>query len=114
LFLSAITSAYFIGHIPQKLLLGYFCLSIITFLAYALDKSKARHGAWRTKESTLHFFSLIGGWPGAAVAQQLFRHKSQKRKFRIIFWLTIMTNFGGLIFLYSYLGGEYLNSLYLI
>lgn len=114
LFLSAITSAYFIGHIPQKLLLGYFCLSIITFLAYAFDKSKARHGAWRTKESTLHFFSLIGGWPGAAVAQQLFRHKSQKRKFRIIFWLTIMTNFGGLISLYSYLGGEYLNSLYLI
>ena len=114
LFLAVITSTYFIGHIPQKLLLGYFCLSIITFLAYAFDKSKARRGAWRTRESTLHFCSLIGVWPGAAVAQQLFRHKSQKRKFQIIFWFTVMTNLGGLIFLYSYSGGEYLNSSYSI
>lgn len=101
IFLGLITTAYFFGHIPQKLVLVYFGLSIITFLAYAFDKSKAQRGAWRTPESTLHMFSLIGGWPGAAVAQQLLRHKSQKKEFRIAFWLTVIVNSGGLFWLLS-------------
>jgi uncharacterized membrane protein YsdA (DUF1294 family)/cold shock CspA family protein len=101
IFLSLIALAYFLDHIPQNLVLVYFGLSIITFLAYASDKSKAQRGAWRTPESTLHMFSLIGGWPGAAVAQQLLRHKSQKQEFRIAFWFTVIVNSGGLFWLLS-------------
>jgi uncharacterized membrane protein YsdA (DUF1294 family)/cold shock CspA family protein len=112
LFLAVITAAYYAGQFPHKLLLSYFCLSIITFLAYAFDKSKARRGAWRIKESRLHFFAIIGGWPGAAIAQQLLRHKSQKREFRIVFWFTVMTNISLLIFLYLSAGGKYLDILY--
>jgi uncharacterized membrane protein YsdA (DUF1294 family)/cold shock CspA family protein len=112
LFLALITAAYYAGQFPQKLLLSYFCLSIITFLAYAFDKSKAQRGAWRVKESRLHFFALIGGWPGAAIAQQLLRHKSQKREFRMVFWFTVMTNISVLIFLYLSASGKYLDTLY--
>jgi uncharacterized membrane protein YsdA (DUF1294 family)/cold shock CspA family protein len=112
LFLAVITAAYYAGQFPQKLLLSYFCLSIITFLAYAFDKSKARRGAWRVKESRLHFFALIGGWPGAAIAQQLLRHKSQKRKFLMVFWFTVITNISLLIFLYLSAGRKYLDILY--
>lgn len=101
IFLTVITTAYFLGHIPQKLLLIYFGASFITFLAYAFDKSKAQRGVWRTSESTLHILSLIGGWPGAALAQQLLRHKSQKREFRISFWFTVIVNLGGLAWLFS-------------
>jgi uncharacterized membrane protein YsdA (DUF1294 family)/cold shock CspA family protein len=101
IFLTLLTTAYFLDHIPQNLVLVYFGLSIITFLAYASDKSKAQRGAWRTPESTLHMFSLIGGWPGAAVAQQLLRHKSQKQEFRIAFWFTVIVNSGGLFWLLS-------------
>jgi uncharacterized membrane protein YsdA (DUF1294 family)/cold shock CspA family protein len=101
IFLTLLTTAYFLDHIPQKLVLVYFGLSIITFLAYASDKSKAQRGAWRTPESTLHMFALIGGWPGAAVAQQLLRHKSQKKEFRIGFWFTVIVNSGGLFWLLS-------------
>lgn len=32
----------------------------------------------RTQESTLHGLSLLGGWPGALIAQQVLRHKSKK------------------------------------
>jgi uncharacterized membrane protein YsdA (DUF1294 family)/cold shock CspA family protein len=112
LFLAVITAAYFVGQFPQKLLLSYFCLSMITFLAYAFDKSKAQRGAWRVKESRLHFFALIGGWPGAAIAQQLLRHKSQKREFRMVFWFTVMTNISLLIFLYLSANIKYLDILY--
>ena len=111
LFLAMITAAHFFGPFPQKLLFGYFCFSGITFLAYAFDKSKAQRGAWRIKESTLHFFSVIGGWPGAAIAQQLLRHKSQKRKFRIVFGFTVIVNVGGLIWLFSSSATEYLKIL---
>ena len=60
LFLVVITIGYFTGQFPQKLLLGYFCISIITFLVYAFDKSKAQRGVWRTKESTHYLPSQIG------------------------------------------------------
>ncbi|MFB2643922.1 DUF1294 domain-containing protein [Shewanella bicestrii] len=70
----------------------YLLLSLCTFIAYAFDKSAARKGRWRTKESTLHLMSLLGGWPGALFAQQLLRHKSVKAAFRQLFWLTVVTN----------------------
>jgi uncharacterized membrane protein YsdA (DUF1294 family)/cold shock CspA family protein len=101
LFLTVITTAYFIDKFPQKLLFVYLGISVITFLAYAFDKSKAQRGAWRTQESTLHILSLIGGWPGAAIAQQLLRHKSQKREFRNGFWFTVFVNLGALCWLIS-------------
>ncbi len=101
LFLAVITTTYLVGDFPQKLLFSYLGLSAITFLAYAFDKSKAQRGEWRTQERTLHIFSLIGGWPGAAIAQQLLRHKSQKREFRNAFWFTVLVNIGALFWLMS-------------
>lgn len=69
-----------------------FVLSMVTFGTYAMDKSAARKGRWRTKEKTLHLFALFGGWPGAIVAQRLLRHKSKKLSFQIYFWLTVAFN----------------------
>jgi len=73
----------------------------ITFLAYAADKSAARNGSWRTPESTLHLLALAGGWPGALLAQQFLRHKSAKREFRQVFWLTVALNVAAFVVLAS-------------
>jgi uncharacterized membrane protein YsdA (DUF1294 family)/cold shock CspA family protein len=62
-------------------LLAYLSLSTVTFLFYAVDKSAAVSGRWRTPENTLHLLSLAGGWPGALLAQQLLRHKTSKESF---------------------------------
>ena len=43
----------------------YLGASAMAFLAYALDKSAAMKGRWRTPENTLHIYALAGGWPGA-------------------------------------------------
>jgi len=101
LFLSLLITAYLLGYLPQKLVLIYFGASVITYLTYAFDKSKAQRGKWRTQESTLHLFALVGGWPGAAVAQQLLRHKSQKKAFRVGFWFTVVVNLAALLWLCS-------------
>lgn len=82
----------------------YVVVSAIAFLAYAVDKSAARRQTWRTPESTLHFLSLVGGWPGALLAQQLLRHKSTKAEFRSVLWVTAALNALGFVALCSPLG----------
>ena len=52
----------------------------------------AEKDQWRTPEGTLHLLGLIGGWPGAWLAQKAFRHKSRKREFQSVFWVTVVLN----------------------
>ena len=68
----------------------YFTASVITFCVYAIDKSAARYHRQRISEKTLHIFGLMGGWPGAWVAQRTLRHKTKKRTFQIVFWGTMV------------------------
>jgi uncharacterized membrane protein YsdA (DUF1294 family) len=42
---------------------------------------------------------VLGGWVGAMVAQTYLRHKSQKPDFRLSFYLTVVINLGGLLFI---------------
>ena len=77
----------------------YAVLGIITYGMYAKDKAAAQSGDWRTPESTLHLLSALGGWVGAMVAQTYLRHKSQKPEFRIAYYLTVIINLAGLLFI---------------
>ena len=70
----------------------YGAVSVLTFLMYANDKAAALKNRQRTPENTLHLLALLGGWPGAMVAQQSLRHKSQKSSFRRVYWLTVLIN----------------------
>nr|WP_316644032.1 DUF1294 domain-containing protein [uncultured Roseateles sp.] len=70
----------------------YLAASVICFAAYAADKSAAKAGHWRVAESTLLLLGLTGGWPGAIVAQQVLRHKSNKASFRSAFWGSVVLN----------------------
>lgn len=70
----------------------YAATSVGCFAAYALDKSAARTGGWRLAERSLLLLGLVGGWPGAIVARQLFRHKTRKRPFVVEFWASVALN----------------------
>ncbi len=72
--------------------LAYLGLSVAAYLLYATDKRAAVRGAWRTPESTLQLVALLGGWPGAVVAQQVLRHKNRKTSFQVVFWLAVLAN----------------------
>ena len=87
-----IGAAVFAGKLPLGVLIFYFATSAFTFVVYLIDKAAARRNRWRTEENVLHLFALIGGWPGALVAQQLLRHKSIKIEFRRVFWVTVVLN----------------------
>ena len=74
-------------------ILIYYLLSVnlLTFLAYGIDKWKARHnGTTRSKrhlsrripEASLLLLAALGGSPAALLAMYLFRHKTLHKKFR--------------------------------
>ncbi len=71
--------------------------NLVTFSVYAHDKYAAQNGRWRVNENTLHSLSLIGGWPGAWLAQQTMRHKSRKVSFRTSYWMTVVAHFALLL-----------------
>ncbi len=94
MFLGGLILAGWLNHMPMAFSWWYLGCSAVLFLVYARDKSAARNGAWRTSEGKLHFLALLGGWPGALLAQQFLRHKSCKQSFRAVFWATVFLNLG--------------------
>ncbi|GHG63121.1 DNA-binding protein [Alishewanella longhuensis] len=104
LFFAGLLLAFWQGKLPAFIVAGYLLLSIFTYLSYWFDKRKAQAGRWRTPESTLQFVSLLGGWPGALLAQRYLRHKSQKRSFLWQFWFTVVLNLAALLYLSQKLG----------
>jgi uncharacterized membrane protein YsdA (DUF1294 family)/cold shock CspA family protein len=111
LFCSFLALAVLVGKLPFAILGMYFAASILTFLAYAIDKSAAQNNRWRTQESTLHLFGMAGGWPGALLAQKTLRHKSKKKEFQIVFWATVIINCFALGWLLTKNGSAFLSTI---
>ncbi|SEG68524.1 DUF1294 domain-containing protein [Marinobacterium lutimaris] len=100
-YFAIISLLIFIGKISLSVLGLYLLMSVVAFIAYAIDKSAAQAGRWRTKESTLHILSLLFGWPGAYFGQEILRHKSIKKEFRTVYFITVILNIAGLIWLHT-------------
>jgi uncharacterized membrane protein YsdA (DUF1294 family) len=68
-------------------------VSPICLAAYGIDKQQAADQEERVSERTLHLFALLGGWPGALLGRQFFRHKTRKVTFRMVLWLILALHF---------------------
>ncbi|WP_202843133.1 DUF1294 domain-containing protein [Luteimonas saliphila] len=89
---AVLAGGWLLGAWPGVVPLFYAALALVSFLAYRHDKLAAERGRRRTPERTLHALDLAGGWPGGLLAQQVFRHKSSKRSFQVVFWTTVLMN----------------------
>ena len=85
-----------LGLLPTWVPALYALASLATFTAYAADKAQAAGGGRRVPERSLHLLALAGGWPGALLAQQHFRHKTRKTRFQIFFWATVLLHAVGI------------------
>lgn len=99
IFFGGLAALVLAGMIPLLVPGFYGAASLIAMALYWRDKRAAGAGEQRTAESTLHGVELIGGWPGALIAQQAFRHKTRKTGFQLVFWLNVVANIGGLMWL---------------
>lgn len=109
IFLVFVAGAVATGRLPFQVFIAYLAGSCVAYLAYAFDKAAALKGQWRTPESTLHLFSLLGGWPGAMLAQKTLRHKTQKQSFQFAYWATVALNCAALGWLFSPSGRRLIN-----
>jgi len=92
IFVLALVAAAVRGVLPFAVLGFYAVASLVAFVMYVWDKISAEKGSRRTPENTLHLLALIGGWPGALLAQRKYRHKTRKLSFRRVFWMTVALN----------------------
>jgi uncharacterized membrane protein YsdA (DUF1294 family)/cold shock CspA family protein len=91
-FLIALAALAAMGWLDVSWLALYYGASIITYISYYGDKTAAQNAQRRTGERALHLMSLVGGWPGALIAQALLRHKTRKPSFLVVYWLTVIVN----------------------
>lgn len=78
----SIAMAIHYGRLPAMLPFWLIAANGLAMLFYHGDKTAAQRGGSRVAESTLHLLELAGGWPGALLAQRLFRHKTTKPSYR--------------------------------
>ncbi len=65
-------------------------VNLMTLLLYGCDKRQAAVGGFRVPELVLHLGALAGGSPAALLGQGLFRHKTRKFRFQIVFAAIIL------------------------
>lgn len=94
--IATVAGLAYMRRVPWWIVGLYAGASVLAWLLYGWDKSRAEEGGRRVPEDTLHLVALAGGWPGALVAQAQFRHKTKKASFRAVFWCTVLLNVAAL------------------
>ncbi|EAR8260575.1 DUF1294 domain-containing protein [Salmonella enterica subsp. enterica serovar Hadar] len=89
LLIFAAVGSIFISH---PVAMWFLLANVLTLAIYGIDKTAARKTWRRVPESTLLVFGVVGGWPGAIVGQQLFRHKTQKQPFKTYFIVSVIVS----------------------
>lgn len=97
LILAAVASLF----TPYPVAIWLLFANVLTLVIYGADKMAARKAWRRVPESTLLVFGVIGGWPGAIVGQQLFRHKTQKQPFKTWFIVSVIVSVSAMVAVYQ-------------
>ncbi len=71
-------------------------INLVTLGLYGYDKLVAGGEAGRIPELILHGVALVGGSPAAWAGQQVWRHKTAKSRFQLIFWGIVLIQLTGL------------------
>ena len=74
-------------------------INFITFCFYGYDKYQAIHQKFRIPEIVLHILAIAGGSFGAFAGQYIFRHKTKKLTFQIVFILIAIVQISLIIWL---------------
>jgi len=78
-----------ISDLELVLIIIYAALNIMSFALFGADKRKAVKNEYRTRESTLIISGFLGPF-GALTGIKIFRHKTRKRKFKVIYLFLIL------------------------
>lgn len=91
-FIAALVLALLVNALLPSLGLAWSWIigvSIVSFLTYGYDKSIAGRNVTRVPEAVLHLLTAAGGTIGSFAGMQIFRHKTQKKSFQLVFWAIV-------------------------
>lgn len=67
----------------KLIILIYLCaINVTAFVAYGIDKLKAKKQWWRIPEATLLWLAAVGGSVGALLGMKVWHHKTLHKKFK--------------------------------
>lgn len=77
-------------------------LNLVAFIAYGIDKQKAKKNRWRIPEATLLLFALFGPL-GALIGMKVWHHKTRKPLFFILVPVFLILQILLIVFVISHL-----------
>lgn len=77
----------------QWIVLYLIVVNLLSFTLTGIDKWMAIKQKWRVSEKTLHGVTLVGGTLGSGLGMFLFRHKTAKRSFLLVFFGILVVQF---------------------
>ncbi|MCH9740517.1 MAG: cold shock and DUF1294 domain-containing protein [Epsilonproteobacteria bacterium] len=101
--ISAIITIGISIYLSQKMnpVLAYLvAINVTTFLLYGYDKFISSTQSVRVPEWNLHGVALLGGSPAGLASQQLFRHKTLKGSFQLVYWSVVILQVGGTLWVF--------------
>lgn len=67
----------------QQIVVIYLAvINVATFFTFGIDKWKAKHSKWRTREAALLALAVLGGSIGAWLGMKVWHHKTLHKKFK--------------------------------
>jgi uncharacterized membrane protein YsdA (DUF1294 family)/cold shock CspA family protein len=96
-FLFIVLAIHYVQPVSANWFVIYGVASVACFAGYGLDKLAASQKQWRVSETILLLIGLVGGWPGGILGQEVFRHKTQKKAFRTLFWMSVAINMAAFV-----------------
>ncbi|WP_320816006.1 DUF1294 domain-containing protein [Flavobacterium sp.] len=70
----------------KSILIYFILITVFTFLCFGYDKQLARKNKRRISERNLFILVFLGGTIGGLVGMSVFRHKTNKTSFILIFY----------------------------
>ena len=68
--------------IQHRVIIYAIAINVVTFIAFGIDKWKAKHSRWRIPEAVLLGLAVVGGSIGALLGMEVWRHKTMHKKFK--------------------------------
>jgi len=90
------TYLYF-NSLLNPIIIYLVALNSTTFLLYGYDKFISSREGLRIPEWNLHLLAILGGSPLALASQKIFRHKTIKSSFQLIYWFIVFVQIGVVI-----------------
>lgn len=89
--------------LQQTAIIYLAIINVVAFLAYGIDKWKAKHSKWRIKETSLLMLAVLGGSVGAWIGMKVWHHKTLHKKFKYGIPLILIAQIALLAFVYNHI-----------